>query len=649
MHSSANPDGLARDLRRLADAALSAGRAFTFLHRRPGIYLPRAARSIWVVGARPDAFEAAGALIQRLREFQPKHRLAVLSADPGTFNWLLERYAGDTVLPFPRDAASAVERFFAALAPRLVILLGRDATPGSRWTQKIADAGIPLAVVDVGPGQSLQDPDWREPVSLICARDEDAAASLKSAGVPDDRIRVCGRLEFDAGIAAPRPAEAYLRRELGMAGTGTVIVAEQVGPGEEALLLNMIARIRVQHPDAVLALEPRQRGQTRRILRLARQEGLTAQTRSRQKPGVPAALLVLDKPAEFPALHALASVVLAGGSFLPGNPAANPVCAARAGKPIIAGPAPDEPIALFVRAGAACPSLPEHLADTVTALLADSSRRKQLAARAAQLLSANEGATQRIWTALEPFLPAGAREPDGQGWRVKTRVDRLSETAFGRWLAAARSGRRIDTWEALGERLGHPRAILCLGNGPSSEDPQIRTIPHDCLMRINWRWKGRGFLEQPDLVMVGNPLTMQRAGPCVFGFGRGEWERAMLIRNLLALKLKSPEFFTLERVESSVRPQDWHSRPTNGALMVAIAAALRPAELIIAGFDLFRHADGRYPGDLHSQNEPAQVHDRDVDVEVIGRALDAYPGKVSIRSDILRAALEERARNRAGT
>ena len=150
--------------------------------------------------------------------------------------------------------------------------------------------------------------------------------------------------------------------------------------------------------------------------------------------------------------------------------------------------------------------------------------------------------------------------------------------------------------------------------------------------------------------MVGNPLTMQRAGPCVFGVGRGEWERAMLIRNLLALKLKSPEFFTLERVESSVRPQDWHSRPTNGALMVAIAAALRPAELIIAGFDLFRHADGRYPGDLHSQNEPAQVHDRDVDVDVIGRALDAYPGKVSIRSDILRAALEERARNhRAGT
>jgi hypothetical protein len=227
-------------------------------------------------------------------------------------------------------------------------------------------------------------------------------------------------------------------------------------------------------------------------------------------------------------------------------------------------------------------------------------------------------------------------------------VDRLSETALGKWLAANRSRRRIDTWEALGERLGHPRSILCLGNGPSSEDPQIRTIPHDCLMRINWRWKGRGFLDRPDLVMVGHPRTMQRAGPCVFGFGRIEWERAMLIRHLLMLRPKPVEFFTLERVSSIVRPQDWHSRPTNGALMIAIATALQPEELIIAGFDLFRHPDGRYPGDLHSQNEPAQVHDRDVDVEVIGRALDACRGKVVVRSDILRTALEARSRKQAG-
>ena len=648
MRPDANQDGLAGDLRLLADATLSAGRAFTFLYRRRGIYLPRAARSIWVVGARSGAFEAAGPLIQRLRSLQPKHRLVVMSSDPGTFDWLLERYAGDTALPFPRNSAAFSERFFAALAPRLVILLGRDAATGSRWARRMSDDGIPMAVIDVGPDQPIPDPPLPESLSLACAPDAGAAANWKSAGLVDDRICICGRLEFDAGIAAPRPSETYLRRELGIAETAPVIIAEQVGPGEEVLLLAMIAQIRAHHPDAVLALEPRHRGQTKRILRLARRQGLTVQTRSRHKRGTPTALLILDQSAEFPALYALASVVLAGGSFRSGHPVANPVCAARFEKPVVVGPATDAPALLFVRAGAACPSVPEQLADTVTLLLADSSRRKELTDRATQLLKANEGATQRIWTALQPLLPSGACEPDAQGWRVKTRVDRLSETAPGKWLAANRSGRRIDTWEALGKRLGHPRSILCLGNGPSSEDPQIRTIPHDCLMRINWRWKDRGFLDQPDLVMVGHPFTMQRAGPCVFGFGRIEWERAMLLRQLLMLRLESPEFFTLERVSSIIRPQDWHSRPTNGALMVAIAAALQPGELIIAGFDLFRHADGRYPGDLHSQNEPAQVHERDVDVEVIGRALDIYPGKVSIQGDILRDALETRSRSRAG-
>src|SRR3546814_7198602 len=33
--------------------------------------------------------------------------------------------------------------------------------------------------------------------------------------------------------------------------------------------------------------------------------------------------------------------------------------------------------------------------------------------------------------------------------------------------------RRIDDLDSLGEALGRPRTILCLGNGPSSEDPAI--------------------------------------------------------------------------------------------------------------------------------------------------------------------------------
>ena len=236
----------ASDLRRLADAALPIGRACTFLCRRRGIYLPRAARSVWVLGERAGAFESAGPLIRRLREIQPKHRLVVMSADPSTFDWLCERYAGDTALPVPRDTRTAMKRFVSALAPRLVILLGNGAGPGRRWRQRLLDAGM-----------------------------------------PGDRLHVCDRLDFDAGIVLQPPSGAYLRRELGLAEKAPVILAEQVCPGEETILLDAFIRIRSQHPEAVLALEPRHRSQARRILRRARWRQLPAERRSRRARNEP--------------------------------------------------------------------------------------------------------------------------------------------------------------------------------------------------------------------------------------------------------------------------------------------------------------------------------------------------------------------------
>jgi len=38
---------------------------------------------------------------------------------------------------------------------------------------------------------------------------------------------------------------------------------------------------------------------------------------------------------------------------------------------------------------------------------------------------------------------------------------------------------RFDTMDALIERLGNPNTILCLGNGPSSEDPRLNEVAYD--------------------------------------------------------------------------------------------------------------------------------------------------------------------------
>ena len=87
--------------------------------------------------------------------------------------------------------------------------------------------------------------------------------------------------------------------------------------------------------------------------------------------------------------------------------------------------------------------------------------------------------------------------------------------------------------QRLSERLGRPATILCLGNGPSSEDPRLAGIAHDALFRVNWRWLERGLLTQPDMVFVGDLRTTSKVRDCVFGFRTVAWESEVLLRHLL--------------------------------------------------------------------------------------------------------------------
>ena len=106
------------------------------------------------------------------------------------------------------------------------------------------------------------------------------------------------------------------------------------------------------------------------------------------------------------------------------------------------------------------------------------------------------------------------------------------------------------------------------------------------------------------------------------------------------------EYITLERMSPIIQDPNWCARPSNGALMVVAGAALQPKRLVIAGIDLFLHPDGRYPGDIRSNNQYAQTHRRDVDVAIIHRALQGYHGELIILSDSLRDSLSILERNK---
>ena len=142
--------------------------------------------------------------------------------------------------------------------------------------------------------------------------------------------------------------------------------------------------------------------------------------------------------------------------------------------------------------------------------------------------------------------------------------------------------------------------------------------------------------------MAANQLVQTRIDGAIFGFWNVGLERAMLLRRLATRGPRPVEFVTMERMSSVIRDVEWPARPTNGALAVLLATLLAPERIVVAGIDLFRHPDGRYPGEPLARNDYSHVHEMETDLGIMELALRDFDGELVVLSDILRDELAAR-------
>lgn len=200
---------------------------------------------------------------------------------------------------------------------------------------------------------------------------------------------------------------------------------------------------------------------------------------------------------------------------------------------------------------------------------------------------------------------------------------------------------RIDSIDALNQALGRPATILCLGNGPSSEDPEVASVSHDCLFRVNHLWLKRGFLTKPDMVFTGSKPTLAAVRGAIFGLMTTKAEARLLVRHFLRPSLRRVRYATIERFGLYISEPRWQGvRPTNGAVMLATAVALQPARLVISGIDLFSHPAGSYPGDRTTPNAYSPGHEAESELALLLEALSRYQGELVILSSALRERWE---------
>lgn len=203
-------------------------------------------------------------------------------------------------------------------------------------------------------------------------------------------------------------------------------------------------------------------------------------------------------------------------------------------------------------------------------------------------------------------------------------------------------GHRIASLGGLAERLGNPRTIVCLGNGPSSEDQRVAGLSDAALFRVNWNWRGRNWLTGPDVVFTADPDLPGIGRRPVIVFPTAAVGRPILLRHTRAMRPPSTGYVFLDAFDPHVADLSGPMIPTNGALMIALAAALTPERIVIAGMDLYEHPEGRYPGDAAALDGYSREHSAEIDLGLIRAALGGFAGETIILSDNLRAALATR-------
>ena len=242
---------------------------------------------------------------------------------------------------------------------------------------------------------------------------------------------------------------------------------------------------------------------------------------------------------------------------------------------------------------------------------------------------------------LEVLIPLA-----GRNVKWSNRSDRRLRRWFGQRLFHALDSclstrlrpyvRRFDTLTALAKQLGNPATILCLGNGPSCEDPRLHGMAYDALFRVNHSWMERDLFTRADVVFTGGHATMRVVKSAILGLQDESGEKALLMNRGPGM-LKSPiQYCVMNRLGTYLTDFDWgEHRPTNGAAMIAAAVALKPKRLIIAGVDLFQHPDGSYPGDKSTANAYTPAHTLDKELAFIFLQLDQFAGEIVIIGDAL--------------
>jgi 3-deoxy-D-manno-octulosonic-acid transferase len=240
-------------------------------------------------------------------------------------------------------------------------------------------------------------------LSVAVMQSETDAERLLSLGMAREKLFTAGNLKFDSEVAGELSGRTEeLRQRFGLRSGAPLILAASTHSPEEELMLESIRQLRTKH-GVRLMIAPRRPERFNEVAALIQKSGLSwaRKTNPPQPEDADADVILLDTIGELRATYAVADVVFVGGSIVDkgGHNVLEP---AAAGAAVVTGAHTHNfhaVVDLMVEAGALV-QLPavitiEVITNVFSNLLASPGDRDALGRRAKQLVTDNQGATDK--------------------------------------------------------------------------------------------------------------------------------------------------------------------------------------------------------------------------------------------------------------
>ncbi len=341
-----------------------------------------------------------------IKKFTEKHKNTVLSVTTKTGYEVAKRNLSNfvrLVTFFPYDFPFSVSRFFNAFNPKAIIIVETELWPNIIFMGKsikipvifingrISDRSFPNYLKFKWFFQSFLD------VPYFLMQSERDKERILALGAQPAKVFVTGNIKYDL----EKKGNRLNRSDFGIEKDDFVIIAGSTHKGEERIILDAFAKLRISFKKIKLIIVPRHPERFEEVCSLINQEGIKFGRRSRNEKMED--VLLVDTVGELFDFYGISDIAFVGGSLI-NIGGHNIIEPASYGIPVLFGPHMQNFKDIseeFVSQKAGYRVTEDSLAKVISEFICSEAKRKEAGIRAQDIVTKNRGSLNRTLQFIE--------------------------------------------------------------------------------------------------------------------------------------------------------------------------------------------------------------------------------------------------------